>query len=354
MSVPSLSPSSSSSSLSIDRPNEHLAVLLPKQLWKVCLFSFFGPPLLLTAISPIPLLPPATTFTVASHLPCLSANTYVTDLFTCYNPAHLTYLQHCRKCGGVFCGACTSRTTPLLDASNLEILQPPRNMPISAFESPISPIVDSRVCDDCWDQIHGCPTTPHTPDVIRPSFKRVLSHPITLLKFPLSPNLTTPAQSTSSSPILDDILSSNFKPRSQSLRNTPSVSSFDTQSSSTSNPNTSRRVVMRSAHLPLPQDLERSYGELDAYPLRRSSLMCKATGGGRWEPKQSPVLDGYRHPVPGGKAPFELEMEREEMIQRRQRQNLVKDGPFQYRLPIKQQSQPSIPMSRSPFNLSTF
>lgn len=111
---------------------------------------------------------------------------------------------------------------------------------------------------------------------------------------------------------------------------------------------------MRSAHLPLPQDLERSYGELDAYPLRRSSLMCKATGGGRWEPKQSPVLDGYRHPVPGGKAPFELEMEREEMIQRQQRQNLVKDGPFQYRIPIKQQSQPSIPMSRSPFNLSTF
>ncbi|KIM48478.1 hypothetical protein M413DRAFT_22967 [Hebeloma cylindrosporum] len=323
-SVPSLShssPSSSSSSLSdlpigpVDRPNEHLAVLLPRQLWKP------------------------------------DSSSSACDNFYCRAPFSLFYERkhHCRKCGGVFCGSCTSRTTPLLDTSNLSILQPPRNIPISAFESPSSPIINSRVCDDCWDQIHGCPTTPHTPD-IRPSFKRALSNPIALLKFPLSPN---PAQSPSSSPV-DDLLSPNFKPRSRSLRTTPSVSSFDTQSSSTSNPTPSRRITVRTAHLPLPQDLERSYGELDAYPLRRSSLMCKATGGGRWEPKQSPVLDGYRHPVPGGKAPFELEMERQEMLQRKQTQNLVKDGPFQYRIPLKQQSHPPLPISRSPFNLSTF
>ena len=105
--------------------------------------------------------------------------------------------------------------------------------------------------------------------------------------------------------------------------------------------------------MPLPLDLERSYGELDAYPLRRSSILCKATGGGRWEPKPCPVLDGYRPPVPGGKAPFEIEMEREEQEARKLRENpIVKDGDFQYRFTRVQQEQMII--ARSPFVLSTF
>ena len=70
---------------------------------------------------------------------------------------------------------------------------------------------------------------------------------------------------------------------------------------------------------------EPSYGELDTYPLRRSSVICKATGGGRWEPKQSPPQPEYR--IPGGKAPFELEMEREEEEERQRRLNpIVRDG----------------------------
>ena len=105
--------------------------------------------------------------------------------------------------------------------------------------------------------------------------------------------------------------------------------------------------------MPLPLDIERSYGELDAYPLRRSSILCKATGGGRWEPKPCPVLDGYRPPVPGGKAPFEIEMEREEQEARKLRENpIVKDGDFQYRFTRPQQEQMII--ARSPFVLSTF
>lgn len=235
-------------------------------------------------------------------------------------PPCLTLVQHCRKCGGVFCGPCTSRTTALLDASNLAFLHPPRNIPIAQFESPESPIVDSRVCDDCWDQIHGCPTTPHTPDGPRPSFARALSHPISMFRLPLPP-----ASPLSGSATSDDL---------PQLRQKPSISSLDTQSSSSSAPPRPRRrrLTVRTAPLPLPQELERSYGELDAYPLRRCSVLCKATGGGRWEPKPFLVLDGYRLPVPGGKAPFEIQMEREQEEERIRKSNpIIRDGAFQYR-----------------------
>lgn len=70
---------------------------------------------------------------------------------------------------------------------------------------------------------------------------------------------------------------------------------------------------------------EPSLGGLDAYPLRRSSAICKATGGGRWEPKQIQQHPGHR--LPGGKAPFEIEMEREEEEERLRRLNpIVRDG----------------------------
>ena len=67
---------------------------------------------------------------------------------------------------------------PMLDTLNLVFLHPPHNIPLSEFESPISPIINSRVCDDCWDQLHSCPSTPHTPDVVRSAFKHLLSNPI--------------------------------------------------------------------------------------------------------------------------------------------------------------------------------
>lgn len=200
--------------------------------------------------------------------------------------------------------------TALLDASNLAFLHPPRNTAITEFESPESPIVDSRVCDDCWDQIHGCPTTPHTPEGPRPSFARALSHPIAMFSG-----------------------SATYVPP---LRQKPSISSLDTQSSASSSSAPTRprrtRLTVRTQPLPLPQELERSYGELDAYPLRRCSVLCKATGGGRWEPKPCIVLDGYRLPVPGGKAPFEIQMEREQEEERIRKSNpIIRDGDFQYR-----------------------
>lgn len=63
-------------------------------------------------------------------------------------------------------------------------------------------------------------------------------------------------------------------------------------------------------------------------------------------------MDGYRPPIPGAKAPFELQMEQEEMLERQRRSNpVVRDGAFQYRFP--KEPEPVI-LSRSPYNLSTF
>lgn len=130
--------------------------------------------------------------------------------------------------------------------------------------------------------------------------------------------------------------------KTRSLRTTPSISSL----------NGTRRSIIRAFHLTLPPELNRSYGELDAYPLRRSSILCKATGGGRWEPKQEPALIGYRPPVPGGKAQYELEMEQRERDEQARKENpVVKDGEFQYRFTREPET---MVIARSPFTMSTF
>jgi len=236
----------------------------------------------------------------------------------------------------------------MLDTSNLVFLHPPRNVPLTEFESPISPIINSRVCDDCWDQLHGCPSTPHTPDVVRSAFKRVLSHPISIFQLSPSPLSNSPI---SVSPTADTtILPPSLKRRSQSLRDISSSSSLNTQSSETDN--FTNPTHLRPSRATLAPDLERSYGELDTYPLRRCSILCKATGGGRWEPKQIPVLDGYRQPIPGGKAPYEIQMEHEEMLDRQRRENpVIKDGEFQYR--FAKNPEP-LTIARSPHYFSTF
>ncbi|KAF8060918.1 FYVE zinc finger-domain-containing protein [Lyophyllum atratum] len=327
--LPSLthsSPSSSSSSIHSvpERTNEHLAILLPKHLWKPDSFA------------------------------SRCDNLYCPVRFSVFERRH-----HCRKCGGVFCASCTSRSTSLLDTSNLSFLHPPRNVPISSFASPISPFSPCRVCDDCWDQVHGNPTTPRTPDIIRPTLTRMLSSPISMLKSPLS---SSPATSGNSSLASSADLPRNMGQhplaasetisllataaplarKTRSLRTAPSISSL----------NGHRRSIIRASHLTLPPELDRSYGELDAYPLRRSSILCKATGGGRWEPKQEPALIGYRPPVPGGKAQYELEMEQHAREEQTRKENpIVKDGDFQYRFTREPDS---MVMARSPFAMSTF
>ncbi|KAJ2931164.1 hypothetical protein H1R20_g5898, partial [Candolleomyces eurysporus] len=325
VSLPSLSHSgvsSSSSSLydvpapsvlaSMDRPNDHLAVLLEKDLWK------------------------------PDRLASVCDNFYCRVSFGLFERRH-----HCRKCGGVFCGACTQRTTPLLDTSNLPFVHPPRNHRIVEYESPESPIVNARVCDDCYDQVYGVRSSPHTPT--RPSMKRSHSHPISMFKMPLSALSRRDGSDSSLSSRGSLPSDSPTSQRTRSLRPSGSNSSLNTTHSAHSNScqRTRNTSTLRTAHLPLSIQLERSYGELDAYPLRRSSVLCKATGGGRWEPKQSPVLDGYRPPVVGGKAPYELEMEREEREERRRRQNpIITDGEIRYRYMSQRPESVDVVLSR--------
>ncbi|EGN91802.1 hypothetical protein SERLA73DRAFT_192018 [Serpula lacrymans var. lacrymans S7.3] len=287
-------PSNASPRLSLSIPtrtNEHLAVLLPKDLWKP---------------------------------DSLASNC---DTFFCrVRFSVLERRHHCRKCGGVFCSQCTTRSTPLLDASNLDFLHPPRNVPIFEFESSSSPVIMGKVCDGCWDQIHGC-SSPKTPDLVP-------STPVSVRTSPFVSGTSSLSSSVCASPI------------THSATMTPIIR-IARSSSQLSNRNTLFPSALTSSIAEMP---ERSFGELDAYPLRRSSAICKATGGGRWEPKQSPPKHGLR--IPGCKASFELEMEREEEEQRRRRSNpIVRDGEFQYRF---QGIPESVVLARSPFQLSTF
>lgn len=104
------------------------------------------------------------------------------------------------------------------------------------------------------------------------------------------------------------------------VRSLPQLNSHRVRSSVVNPPETVQEVETPPECGPEP-----SFGELDAYPLRRSSAVCKATGGGRWCPKQSPPQPGLR--IPGGKAPFEIEMEREEEEARLRRLNpIIRDG----------------------------
>lgn len=256
--------------------------------------------------------------------------------------------HHCRKCGGVFCQACSSRTTRLLDTSSLDFLHPPKGVSISVYDSPISPVIESRVCDDCWGQIHGRNQSTRSSGSSTP----LRSQPSPI--FPSGPvDLSSSGESSLCSSVVATPPNGSFlscasprKPRS--LYTTSSASSIEGLATRP------KRMSVRHSHLPLPVELpkERSYGELDAYPLRRSSILCKATGGGRWEPKPCLVYAGYRPPIPGGKAPFEIEMENQEREERLRRLNpVVKDGDFQYRFP--KQPEPII-IPSIPYHLATF
>ncbi|KAI0809053.1 FYVE zinc finger-domain-containing protein [Irpex lacteus] len=283
------------------RRNEHLAVLLHRSLWK----------------------------------PDSQASRC--DIFLCSRKFSIFERRHhCRKCGGVFCADCSTHATTLLDTSHLPFLNPPKGTPIAAYASPESPVLAARVCDECWDQIHGTksprsrilqqkkleeaerwedsssstgsstssPRTPHTPlDALPPSLSRM------------------------------PLRRAHTSPRVHTLSSTASQSS-SSASSSDSNPAAATTTTS---------------SELDAYPLRHASAICKANGGGRWQPKPCVEVIGVK--VPGAKAAYELEMEREEEERRMSRLNpVVKDGDFQLWFPRDVE-----PRSvAGPYTLSTF
>lgn len=107
-----------------------------------------------------------------------------------------------------------------------------------------------------------------------------------------------------------------------------------------------RPALQRAQTLPPPPSVS---DELAAYPLCHASAICKAAGGGRWEPKHVVQWVGAR--PPGFKAQYEIDMEREEAEARRVKANpIIRDGDFQLRAPREFE-----PRSMGgPIKLSTF
>ncbi|KIY51177.1 hypothetical protein FISHEDRAFT_56718 [Fistulina hepatica ATCC 64428] len=305
--------SSASASSEPESSLEHLAVLLPRNLW--------------------------------------NADASQCDFFTCRRPfTWFDRRHHCRKCGGAFCAAHSSHTTPLLDTSNLAFVFPPAHMPLEAYESPQAPIRNERVCDYCWKQIRGTssgrcgPSAPSSATATE-SNSSIPGTPELMPdeEFPTLPRVNEDgAVSGPPSPLRTP------SPRDvYCLRSQPSLASLKSSVSSQSSSSSAAAAAIARRRYPSivrePEPETRSYGELDAYPLRHPSGVCKVAGGGRWKPRPVTVLSGYRVPVPGGKAPYELEMEREEREARlRQRKPLVQDGCFQYRFELQE---PPCPLS---------
>ena len=174
------------------------------------------------------------------------------------------------------------------------------------------------MCDECYDQIHG---TQHS---------RSLS-------------LRQRSQSLQSDSASDSSSSAASSPRSPP---TP-------LDGSAISPMPLRRPLLRAHTSPrvatLPPPGPGISEELAAYPLCRASAICKANGGGRWEPKQYVEIVGVRQP--GRKAAYEIEMEREEEEQRRLKSNpIIRDGDFQLR-PAREFAPRSL---GGPIKLSTF
>ncbi|KAI0089839.1 FYVE zinc finger-domain-containing protein [Irpex rosettiformis] len=270
------------------RRNEHLAVLLSKSLWK----------------------------------PDSQASRC--DIFLCSRKFSVFERKHhCRKCGGVFCAECSTHTTPLLDASTLPFLNPPKSTPISSYASPESPVVTARVCDNCWDQIHGS--------------KSPRSRALQQKKLEEAEQWEVESSSTGSSASsprtphtpLDSLPLTRLSARVPLRR---------AHTTTTTRPPPTRVNTLSSTASHSSSSSECASSELDAYPLCHASAICKVNGGGRWQP--APCVDV----VGMGMAADEEDEDEGRM------NGVVKDGDFQLWYPreVKPKS------LAEPVRLSTF
>ncbi|EUC65630.1 zinc finger, FYVE-type protein [Rhizoctonia solani AG-3 Rhs1AP] len=221
------------------RPNERLAVLLPKSLWK----------------------------------PDNMADEC--DIWTCTTRFSLFERRHhCRKCGGVFCQACSSQQTLLLDTTNLPFFYPPADL--SLADGPPGPMVNSRVCDDCNALIYGRPTPSSIASQSSTCSLPTLSHSVSSASSSSVPFPSRPALSRTSS----NLSSERARLRRNSAQQPRSSSSSVRSVNFNSHPAHRRTIVPEP---PAPADL----GVLSTYPLRQPSAQCKANGGGLWQPRRA-------------------------------------------------------------------
>ncbi|KAG9039121.1 hypothetical protein FRB95_012832 [Tulasnella sp. JGI-2019a] len=239
--------------------------------------------------------------------------------------------HHCRKCGGVYCQACSANTFPLLDTSRMPFLFPPAHIPLPllAASSPTGGLVESRVCDDCHAQLQG---------KLAPSYVRRQSTPANdMCQVPEPENTYTHtslylAQSPESLHFDEEAMrfgptcretyvkkprhlrgrmsrsssSNSVVPRSPLSAGAPRRLSELSSNSSDIMPRSLSPTASASAHhinAPLPTcnraspalrrsstDSCKSKGQgkvnaLSNYPLRNPSRTCKLSGSAFWEPK---------------------------------------------------------------------
>jgi hypothetical protein len=228
------------------------------------------------------------------------------DNLQCRKSFHLFERRHhCRMCGSLFCGACTTRTTALLDTSRLHFYLIPRGHSVYSFASSVAPVADARVCDACHDHVHGIiPRLPLT-DAVRPPRRTTPRRMPPSPSSSLSASLSTPPEGA---PL---VIRDGTKALHTVRRNgsgshlapsKPRRRTASTVASPRHSPRTRVRLLPPLGGPPAlladiaPELAAISYGELDAYPLRLPSAICKAVGGGRWEPKPVPPVN-----IPYGK-----------------------------------------------------
>ena len=153
--------------------------------------------------------------------------------------------------------------------------------------------MQARVCDDCYIQIYGLDEVEEASEYVK---ARRDSRPS-------SPAIPSTPSSCRSMRRADSSMS--VPPRQRRNRTTSETHS------------TAPSIVSVSS--------QSSLGDLEYYPLRVHSSVCKVMGGGRWSPKPVRQWDGHR--IPGGKAPFEVAMDRAAEKERLRKLNpVIRDG----------------------------